>query len=238
MCVQCIKFTERHLAGMTGGADSEYNVQAVCRFMADRGDIFHHGRCIYELSRGFFHKSFKYIIRRPGIIQIAAHGVSSFNLLKIICQKKPYVIVRFIGGIQGQRGMKFRECTSTERMGEMLLWPAGDNDEEGEVVVVKEERDNLKDTALHGRIIAFIKTIDDNQTSRERCVEISRSSGHLGFKGSSEDKRILLNGHRNLLTRPGDVDGDLVDNRRDKEFGVTACGIGTREEEAGEQEFL
>jgi hypothetical protein len=125
--------------GHNGGPDSQYNVQAVRWFMADRGDIFHHRRCIYELSGGFFDKSFEYINRGPGMIQVATHGVSSFNLLKIISQKEPYVIVRFIGVIQSQRGMKFGERTGTERMGEMTLWPAGDKDEEGEVVLVKEE---------------------------------------------------------------------------------------------------
>jgi len=38
-----------------------------------------------------------------------------------------------------------------------------------------------------------------------------------------------------ILVRPGDVDGDLVGS--DEELGVTACGIGTREEEAGEKEL-
>jgi len=124
---------------MTGGSDSDYDVQAICRFMTDRGDIFHHSRCIYELPRGFLDKSFEYVNGRPGMIQVATHRVSSFNLLKIVGQKEPYVIVRFIGVIQSQRGMKFEERSGAERMCEMPLWSAGDEDEEREVVLVKEE---------------------------------------------------------------------------------------------------
>jgi len=83
----------------------------------------------------------------------------------------------------------------------------------------------LKDAALHGRSVAFIETINDNQTSRCRCITISclewltkrldNQGSDLGFKGSSEDKRVLLNGSDNFLARPGDVDSDLVGNRSD-----------------------
>ena len=41
-------------------------------------------------------------------------------------------------------------------MVEMPLWSAGDKDKEGEMVIVKEERDNLKDAALHSWSIALI----------------------------------------------------------------------------------
>jgi len=144
--------------------------------------------------------------------------------------------------------MKFGKRSGIEIMGEMPLWSAGDKDEEGEVVIVKEERDNAKDAALHGRSVALIQTINDNQTSRGRCTEISRLNrltkglddhgSDLGFKGSCEDERVLLNVSSNLLPRPRDIDGDLVGNRSDEGFCGTACGIGTREEEAGEQELL
>jgi hypothetical protein len=96
--------------------------------------------------------------------------------------------------------MKFGKRSGSERMGEMPLWSAGDKDEQGEVVLVKEERDNLKDAALHVRSVALIKTINDNQTSRGRCIEISclkrltkrldNQGSDLGFKGSSEDERV------------------------------------------------
>jgi hypothetical protein len=102
----------------------------------------------------------------------------------------------------------------------------------------------LKDAALHLRSVALIETINDNQPSRRRCIAISclewltkrfdNQGSDLGFKGSSEDKRVLLNATDNLLARPGDVNRDLVGNRSDEGFGGTACGIGTREEEAGE----
>ena len=130
----------------------------------------------------------------------------------------------------------------------MTLWSAGDKNKEGEMVLVKEEWDNLKDAALHGRSVALIETINDNQTSWGRRIEISsferltkrldNEGSELGFKGASEDERVVLNGSNNLLLRPGDIDGDLVGDRSDEGFGVTACGIGTREEEASEQKLL
>jgi hypothetical protein len=56
----------------------------------------------------------------------------------------------------------------------------------------------LKDAALHGRSVASTKTINDNQTSRGRYIEISQlkrltkrlenKDSDLGFKGSSEDE--------------------------------------------------
>ena len=48
----------------------------------------------------------------------------------------------------------------------------------------------------------------------------------------------MLNGGDNLLPRAGDVGSDLVGNCSDEGFGVTPCGIGTREEKGGEQELL
>ena len=135
-----------------------------------------------------------------------------------------------------------------ETMGKMPLWSTGDKDAEGDVVMVKESRDNLKDAALCGRIVAFIKAIDDDKTSRSRCIEISllkrikkrpnNEASDLGFHGSSEDERILLNGGNNLLSRPRDVDRNLVGNCGDKGFVVIACRIRSREEETGEKELF
>ena len=59
-----------------------------------------HGRCIYELPRGFVDKLLEYVNGRPGVIQVVSHGVIIFNLAKIISQKEPYVIIRLIGVIQ------------------------------------------------------------------------------------------------------------------------------------------
>ena len=144
--------------------------------------------------------------------------------------------------------MKFRQISGSESVGEMPLLSAGKKDEEGDVVIVKDARDNLKDTALHGRGVTLIETINDNKTSRGRCIEISpfkwltkrldNEINDLGFKGSSEDERVFLNGIDNLLPRLGDVDRDLVGNCSDEGFGGTACGIGTRKEEAGQQQLL
>ena len=178
------------------------------------------------------------------MVQVAPHGVSILNLHKIISQKEPYVIIRFVDIVQCQCGMKLGKRSGTERMGEMPLWSARDKDEEGDVVIVKEERNNLKDAALDGRSVTFIKTINDNQTSQGQCIKTSclewldNKRSELGFKGSSEDERVSLNGSDNLLPRAGDVDSDLVGNCCDKGFGVTASGIGAREEKGGEQELL
>ena len=88
--------------------------------------------------------------------------------------------------------MKFRKKSGTERMSEMPLWSAGDENEEGKAVITKEMRNNFKDAALRSRRVALIKTINDNQTSRSRYIEISRlkrltqrfdnQGSDLGFK--------------------------------------------------------
>jgi len=144
--------------------------------------------------------------------------------------------------------MKFRKRSGTERMGEMTLWSTGDKDEEGEMVMVKEARDNLKDAALRSRIFAFVKTINDDKTSRGRCIEISllnrlmkrvnNEGNYLGFHGSSEDKRVSFHGSKNFLSRPRDVDHDLIDNCSDKGYGVIACGIRSGEKETSEKKAL
>ena len=72
------------------------------------------------------------------MVQVASHGMSFFNLHEIISKKKAYIFVGFIGVVQGQRGMKFGKKSGTETMGNMTLWSAGDKDEEGEVVMVKQ----------------------------------------------------------------------------------------------------
>jgi len=182
------------------------------------------------------------------MVQVASHWMTILNLAKIISQKKTYIIVRLVSVVQRKRGMEFGKRSGTETMGNMTLWSAGDKNEEGEAVMVKETRDKLKDVALRGRIVAFIKTINDNQTSRSWCIEISlpnqvmkrldNEGRNLGFHGSSEDERVPLNGSNNLLSCPRDVDRDLVGNCGDKGFGVIACGIRTREEETSEKEIF
>jgi len=141
--------------------------------------------------------------------------------------------------------MKFGKSSCTERMSEMTFWSAGDKDEEGNVVIAKETRNNFEDAALDSRRVALIKTINDNQTSGSRCIEISglkrlmqrldNEGSDLGFHGSTEDEWVSINRSNNLLPHPRDVDRDLVGNCGDKRFGVTVCGIGTREEETGEK---
>jgi len=141
--------------------------------------------------------------------------------------------------------MKFGKRSGTERMSDMMLLSAGDKDEEGKAVIAKEARNNFKDAALDSRRVALIKTINDNQTSRGRCIEISRlkrlaqrlddEDSHLCFKGSTEDEWVSLDGSNNFFPCPRNVDRDLVGNCGDERFGVTACGIGTREEESGEK---
>jgi hypothetical protein len=171
--------------------------------------------------------------------------MSSFNLPKTISEKKAYVIVGVISIIQGECSMKSGKRSGTERMSEMTLRSAGDKNEERKAVIAKETRNNLKDAALDSGSVALIKTINDDQASRSRCIEISRlkrltqrldnEGSGLGFQGSTEDEWVSVNGSNHLLPRPGDVDRDLVGNCSDKGFGVTACGIGTREEETGEK---
>ena len=144
--------------------------------------------------------------------------------------------------------MQIGKSSSSERVGDMSLWSAGDKDEEGEVVIMKEERYRFKNAALYGFSDAFIETINNNQASRGWCIEISclerltkrldNQRSELGFEGSSEEERVLLNSSGNLLARPGDVYGDLVGNCSDEALGVTACEIGTREEEAGEEKLF
>ena len=58
--------------------------------------------------------------------------------------------------------MKFRQRSGSESVGEMPLWSAGDKDTEREVVLMKEERDHLKDAALHVRVVALIESVNDN----------------------------------------------------------------------------
>ena len=101
---------------------------------------------------------------------------------------------------------------------------------------------------MRGGIVAFIKTINDDKTSRRRCIEISllnhvmkrldNEGRNLGFKGLSEDERVPLNGSNDLLPCSRDIGRDLVGNCRDKEFGVIVCGIGSREEKTGKKEVL
>ena len=83
-------------------------------------------------------------------------------------------------------------------MREMTLWSAGDKDEEGKAIITKETRNDFKDAALDSRSVALIKTIDDNQASRIRRIEISdlkwltqrlyNEGTDLGSKGSTEDE--------------------------------------------------
>ena len=130
----------------------------------------------------------------------------------------------------------------------MTLRSAGDKDEEGKAIIAKETRNDFKDAALDSRSVALIKTIDDNQASRIRRIEISglkrltqrldNEGTDLGGKGSTEDQWVSFNGSNDLLPCPWDVDGDLVGNCGDKGFGVTACGIGMREEETSEQQLF
>ena len=61
--------------------------------------------------------------------------------------------------------MKFGKRSGTETMSKMTFWSAGDKDEEGKAVIVKETRNNFEDAALDSRRVALIKTINDNETS-------------------------------------------------------------------------
>ena len=82
----------------------------------------------------------------------------------------------------------------------MSLWSAGDKDEEGEVVFVKEERYRFQNAALYGFSDAFIETINNNQASRGWCIEISclerltkrldNQRSELGFEGSFDRWRL------------------------------------------------
>ena len=106
----------------------------------------------------------------------------------------------------------------------------------------------MKDAALHSRIVAFIETINDDKTSRGRCIEISllkplterpdNEGNYLGFHGSSEDKRVALHGSNNFVSGPRNVDRDLVGNCSDNGFGVIAGGIRAGEKKTGEKQVL
>jgi len=113
--------------------------------------------------------------------------------------------------------MKMGKKSGAEGMSEMTLWSAGDKNEERKAVVAKETRNN---SALDSGRVALIETINDNQTSRSRRIEISHlkrftkrldnEGSDLGFEVSTEDESVSLNGGNYLLSCPRDVDRDLV----------------------------
>jgi hypothetical protein len=174
--------------------------------------------------------------------------VSVPNLTKIITQEEPYVIIRLVGIVQCQRGMNIGERSGIESLGEMPLWPTNDKDENCKVIFLYEEGDDLEDFTLSSRSVAFIEAVDNDKASGICMIEIPHADqlakrldnqgDGLRFKGSSEDERVALNGSGHLPPCSGDVDRDLVCNCSDEGFGVTTCGIGAREEEAGKQKVI
>ena len=59
------------------------------------------------------------------------------------------------------------------KFGEVSLRSTGNEDEERKVVCVEEEWDDVEDSELGSRSVAFIKAIDDNQASRESGTKVS-----------------------------------------------------------------
>ena len=88
---------------------------------------------------------------------------------------------------------------------------------------------------MGNRSIAFVETVDDNQPSRSRCIEISclqqlakridNERNDLGFKGSSEDKKVPLNGSDDLPPCLREIYCYLIGDCCDEGFRIITCGI-------------